>query len=331
MGDEVSRGDMVKVSRILGILAVFFIFWAGCLGAFLLLKQPGDTGTSSGPVPSVEAGPEDHTGEDDLPKPADIPAYAGEAYTEINGNKPFFSPGEITREDFEHYSDLDSLGRCGPAYASVGPETLPQETRGPIGEIHPSGWQIANYHELIEGNYLYNRCHLIAYSLTGENANEKNLITGTRYLNTEGMQPFELRVLEYVRSTGNHVLYRVTPVFSGDNLLADGVLMEGLSVEDGGRAVCFCIFAYNVQPGISIDYLTGDSRLSGEEETSAEEARSGTETEEEVYVLNNNSHRFHRPSCDSVSEMKEKNKIVSRAGREEILQQGYEPCGRCKP
>ncbi len=316
----------MKVKKIFRILIIFLILLAGCCGVFLISEQPGDTDTSSLPATPAEAGPVDQAGMD-----MDIPAYAGDAYTEINDNKPFFTPEEMTREAFERYTDLDDLGRCGPAYANVCPETLPQETRGPIGEIHPSGWQIANYHDLIDGNYLYNRCHLIAYSLTGENANEKNLITGTRRLNTEGMQPFELRVLEYVRSTGNHVLYRVTPVFEGDNLLADGVLMEGLSVEDGGRGICFCVFAYNVQPGISIDYLTGDSRLRDEEENFPEENRSGTESEEEGYVLNTNSRLFHRPSCDSVAEMKEKNKVISGADREEILQQGYEPCGRCKP
>ena len=312
-----------------------------------------------------------------------IPAYDGSPYIEINDNKPSFSAEELTTESFEYYSDLDNLGRCGAAYANVGPETMPDEERGPIGEIHPSGWQIANYHDLIDGNYLYNRCHLIAYSLSGENANEKNLITGTRYLNTEGMQPFELEVLEYIRSTGNHVLYRVTPVFEGDNLVASGVLMEGMSVEDHGKEVSFHVFVYNVQPGVIIDYSTGDNRLDlnyeyagedsdpeemvrgynqGEEDTdsgyedsdedtdpadaaekdgetesadvekSDEEIDSaGEEVSENSYVLNTNTHKFHRPYCSSVDDMKDKNKLISNESREEIIQQGYKPCARCNP
>lgn len=187
----------------------------------------------------------------------DIPEYNGDPYIELNGNQPSFSEKDLTTEVFEHYSELDALGRCGTASAKIGPETMPNEERGPIGEIQPSGWQVANYHDLIDGNYLYNRCHLIAFSLSGENANGKNLITGTRYLNTEGMQPFELEVLDYIRETGNHVLYRVTPIFEGDNLIASGVEMDALSVEDQGAGICFHVFAYNVQPGVIIDYRTG--------------------------------------------------------------------------
>ena len=287
-----------------------------------------------------------------------IPPYDRNPYIEINGNKPSFTEEELTTDSFEEYSDLDKLGRCGIAYANVCPETMPDEERGPIGEIHPSGWQIANYHDLIDGNYLYNRCHLIAYSLTGENANEKNLITGTRYLNTEGMQPFELEVLEYVRATGNHVLYRVTPVFEKDNLVASGVVMEGLSVEDHGGAVCFHVYAYNVQPGVIIDYRTGDSKLdpdydgaiaqddqeetvrkSSEEDTinndsdtqRKAEDQTGEVQPEDSYVLNTNTHKFHRPLCDSIADMKDKNKIITKESREEIIRDGYEPCGRCNP
>lgn len=168
---------------------------------------------------------------------------------------------EYTTESFETYSELDALGRCGVAYANISKDLMPTEERGEIGMIKPSGWHTVKYPEVIEDLFLYNRCHLIGYQLSGENANEKNLITGTRYLNVEGMLPFENKVAAYVRKTGNHVLYRVTPVFEGDNLVAEGVLMEAFSVEDAGKGVEFCVFAYNIQPGIEIDYATGESRL----------------------------------------------------------------------
>ena len=185
--------------------------------------------------------------------------YAGQAYEEVNNNQPFFQEEDMTTEPFETYSELDWLGRCGVAYANICLELMPTEERGEIGSVKPSGWHTAKYPDIIPDMYLYNRCHLIGYQLAGENANEKNLITGTRYLNVNGMLPFENQVAEYVKETGNHVLYRVTPQFSGNNLVADGVLMEAYSVEDSGAGVCFCVFVYNVQPGIEIDYATGDS------------------------------------------------------------------------
>lgn len=191
-----------------------------------------------------------------------IPTYSGDAYVEINSNMPFFDDDDLTTESFEIYSNLDSLGRCGVAYANVCQELLPTEERGQIGMIKPTGWHTVKYPDVIEDLYLYNRCHLIGYQLTGENANEKNLITGTRYMNVEGMLPFENDVASYVRETNNHVLYRVTPIFTGNNLVANGVLMEAYSVEDSGKGVSFCVFVYNVQPGIEIDYKTGDSKLS---------------------------------------------------------------------
>ena len=190
-----------------------------------------------------------------------IPEYNGYAYIEINNNRPFFEKEEISTEAFEIYSDLDTYGRCGTAYANVCQELMPTEERGEIGMIRPSGWHTVKYPEVIEDLYLYNRCHLLGYQLTGENANEKNLITGTRYMNIDGMLPFENEVAEYVHETNNHVLYRVTPIFEGNNLVADGVLMEAYSVEDSGKGVQFCVFVYNVQPGIEIDYKTGDSML----------------------------------------------------------------------
>ncbi len=191
---------------------------------------------------------------------SDIPDYSDQPYVVIGDNVPDFSEEEKELTDaFEYYGDLDDLGRCTVTFANVCKETQPTEKRGEIGQVRPSGWHTVKYNDLIDGNYLYNRCHLIGYQLTGENANEKNLITGTRYMNVEGMLPFEDMVDDYVDETENHVLYRVTPVFEGDNLLASGVRMEAWSVEDAGAGICFDVFCYNVQPGISIDYATGES------------------------------------------------------------------------
>ena len=189
-----------------------------------------------------------------------LPAYSEEAYVELNDNVPSFSKNDMTTKAFEKYSELDDLGRCGVAYANVCKETMPTEERGNIGMIKPSGWHTVKY-DNVDGKYLYNRCHLIGYQLTAENANEKNLITGTRYLNIEGMLPFENMVADYIDETDNHVLYRVTPIFKGDNLLASGVQMEAYSVEDKGKGVSFNVYCYNVQPGIEINYSDGTSRL----------------------------------------------------------------------
>ena len=191
----------------------------------------------------------------------EIPVYAGQPYTVIKDNVPDFTEEEKSCTDaFEYYGNLDTLGRCTVTFANVCPQTQPTEKRGTIGQVRPSGWHTVKYNDLIDGNYLYNRCHLIGYQLTGENANVSNLITGTRYLNVEGMLPFEDMVDDYVDETGNHVLYRVTPIFKGDELVARGVRMEAWSVEDAGTGICFDVFCYNVQPGIVIDYATGDSQ-----------------------------------------------------------------------
>ena len=187
-----------------------------------------------------------------------IPEYSGNPYVELNGNLPYFTDEELSTTALELYSELDSLGRCGAAYANVCKEIMPTEERGSIGMVKPTGWHTVKY-DCIADRYLYNRCHLIGYQLAGENANEKNLITGTRYLNVDGMLPFENEVADYVNNTDNHVLYRVTPVFSGDNLLASGVIIEAKSVEDNGAGVQFNVYCYNVQPGISIDYIDGQS------------------------------------------------------------------------
>ena len=333
-----------------------------------------------------------------------IPTYTGEAFIELSGNLPDFTDEEKkSTTAFESYSELDDLGRCGVAFANVCPEIMPDEERGDIGDVRPSGWDTVKYPEVIEDNYLYNRSHLIAFSLAGENANEKNLITGTRYLNQETMQIFELKVLDYVRSTGNHVLYRVTPVFEGDNLVASGVQMEAWSVEDDGEGICYNVFCYNVQPGIDINYSTGESKLSEtvaennnqeatsgndsdssseknletsseiplnqtteqsdnnsadstetgagtriSDETSKENTEANSEGKAEVnsdnssgtsyskgeqetrdFIVNTNTHKFHVPTCRSVDDMAEKNKMEYTGTIEELKEMGYTPCGRC--
>ena len=256
---------------------------------------------------------------------SDIPEYSGEPYIEINGNEPDFDQDQITDKSFEEYSQLDSLGRCQEAEASIGEDLMPTEERGSIGQIKPSGWHTVKY-DNVDGKYLYNRCHLIGYQLTAENANEENLITGTRYMNVEGMLPFENMVADYIKETGNHVMYEVTPVYDGDDLVASGVHMEGYSVEDEGEGISFNIYAYNVQPGIEIDYATGESR-----EAKDRAGDSSNETQEGEYVINTNTGKFHRPDCSSVEDIKPENKKEYTGSREELTKQGYEPCGRCRP
>jgi len=203
--------------------------------------------------------PETTSGYDRYFEHGEMPTYDGNPFIEL-AQEPFFWQDGITgKTEFEHYSELDRLGRCGVAMANLSPALMPTEERGSIGMVKPSGWHTVKYPELIEDNYLYNRCHLIAFSLAGENANEKNLITGTRYFNVQGMQVFERKVADYIWKTGNHVLYRVTPVFEDQNLVATGVIMEAYSVEDGGKGICFNVFVFNVQPGIEIDYSDGSS------------------------------------------------------------------------
>lgn len=278
---------------------------------------------------------------------SDVPAYSGKAYISVNGNVPYFTAAELTTTSFETYSDLDTLGRCGVTYACIGQDLMPTKERGSIGMVKPTGWHTVRYDDLVDGKYLYNRCHLIGYQLTGENANTKNLITGTRYLNIEGMLPFENMVADYIQETNNHVLYRVTPIFEGNNLLANGVLMEGYSVEDKGAGVSYCVFAYNVQPGIEIDYATGESKLADgaqqEEQKTAtvtptpspepekQEPVTGSEASQADYILNTNTKKFHYPTCSSVNDMKEKNKQEFFGTRDEAISNGYSPCGRCKP
>lgn len=263
---------------------------------------------------------------------AEIPVYAGSPYVELHGNEPYFTEGELTTNSFELYSDLDALGRCGTAYACIGQDLMPNEPRGEIGMIKPSGWHTVRYDTVIEDKYLYNRCHLIGYQLTGENANKKNLITGTRSFNLDGMLPFENMVYQYIVEMGRHVLYRVTPVYEGDNLVASGVVMEALSEEDEGMGIKFCVFCYNVQPGIGIDYATGESWLESpvtdgtSDDPGAKEPMDGQD-----YVLNTNTRKFHYPNCDSADRIKPKNRKEYNGTREEVIEMGYEPCKRCNP
>lgn len=291
---------MKKHRVLLPLLLAVFVLFGGCAS----LAEPG-----SAPAAAVAL--------------EDVPAFSGAPYVEIDGNQPAFSEAERTAESFETYSALDELGRCGPAFACIGQDLMPTQERESISQVRPTGWQNAEY-DFVDGGYLYNRCHLIGFQLTGENANEQNLITGTRYMNVEGMLPFENMVADYVKETGNHVLYRVTPVFEAEELVARGVQMEAWSVEDEGDGVCFNVYVYNNQPGVEIDYRTGESRAAGAEST-AEPAQ------DETYILNVRSKKFHRPDCASVDSMREENRETFHGSREALIEQGYAPCGSCNP
>ncbi len=266
-----------------------------------------------------------------------IPPFSDKEYVEVDSNIPYFLEEDLTEISFEVYSDLDELGRPGVAYACIGKDIMPIEERGEIGQFKPVGWHTVKY-DCIEDRYLYNRCHIIGYQLTGENDNIKNLMTGTRYLNVKGMLGFENMVAEYVEKTGNHVLYRVTPIYEGDNLLATGVQMEGYSVEDKGQGVCFNVFCYNSQPGIVIDYKTGDSYAleistkDDSEEVPEEESEDVTDNNIDAdYIANKNTYKFHHTWCSSVKDMKEKNKWYYNGSRDELINIGYKPCGNCNP
>lgn len=287
--------------KLLPVLLILLFVLAGCG------TKPAQKATTDAPVVEVNGYYTLET----------LPAFSDSPFVALENNTPAFTEEEKSETSYEFYSEQDALGRCGEARACIGRDLMPTEKRGEIGQVKPTGWKTARYDE-VDGKYLYNRCHLIGYQLSGENANEKNLITGTRYLNVQGMLPFENMVADYVRETGNHVLYRVTPIFEGENLLASGVEMEAESVEDGGEELSFHVYCYNVQPGIVIDYKTGDNHR---------ETESGTEE----YVLNTKSKKFHLPDCESVADIAEKNRQTYKGARNNLLAQGYEPCGRCHP
>ena len=260
-----------------------------------------------------------------------LPEFDGSAYIEINGNIPFFPEEDKNTQVFEAYSDLDELGRCGAAYANISVELMPTEKRGSISEVHPTGWHSSRY-DFVDGASLYNRSHLIAFQLAGENANEKNLITGTRFLNDVGMRPFEEMVGDYVRATDTHVLYRVTPIFEGDNLLASGVLMEAWSVEDAGESICYCIYIYNCQPGVEIDYATGDNWLDTTESSGGEDyTLTVDDGAAHDYVLNTSSQRFHLPDCTGVDDISPGNRSDYTGTRASLIERGYTPCSICNP
>lgn len=281
------------------------------------------------PETPAEPATEEPTPDFDL---SDLPAYSGKDYVALNNNIPWFTASEKVTESYETYSDLDALGRCTQVMACCGRDLMPTGDRGNISSIKPTGWVQAQY-SIVNGGNLYNRCHLIGWQLTGENANAENLITGTRYFN-ENMIPFENMIADYIKETGNHVMYRVTPVFEGNNLVASGAVMEAWSVEDEGDGVCFNVYMYNVQPGVVIDYATGESYLEadggpttpGEETTIPDDGLLH-------YVLNKSSKKIHKPSCSGVKQMSEKNKVYfddSYEALEALYDQGYTDCGTCK-
>ncbi len=258
-----------------------------------------------------------------------LPTYQSSPYTALNNNVPAFAAADHTVVSFETYGELDALGRCTEAVACIGLDLMPTEDRGSIGQVKPSGWQTIRY-DIVDGGYLYNRCHLIGFQLSGENANEQNLITGTRYMNTKGMLPFENMVADYVKETENHVLYRVTPIFEGTELVARGVQIEALSMEDNGAGICFNVYVYNVQPGIIIDYATGHSRLEGTIATVAPTLAPSASSA--VYILNTNTGKFHLPACGSAASIKEENRLeIKGQTRDQMIGHGYSPCGNCKP
>ena len=303
--------------------------------------------TLSSCFPGLEVDDED----DEAPAGNNQGAYEEEPlepYEVINGNVPYFTADEITSVAYEYYSPLDALGRCGVVHASIGKKTMPPkgDKRGDISSVYPTGWVQEKYDtDLVEGGYLYNRSHLIGWQLTDEDDNERNLITGTRYFNVEGMLPFENMVADYIDETGNHVMYRVTPDFKGANLVASGVLMEAISVEDNGEGISFCVYVFNYQPGIVINYQTGANYLGETQKpsTNGPESDTGTDSgtngnnqgpqDPEVlnYILNTNSMKFHTPTCSYASKISETNKKAYRGTRNDLIDDGYTPCSTCKP
>lgn len=275
-----------------------------------------------------------------------IPAYSGDDYIILNNNIPNFSESDLTTTSFEEYAPLDDLGRCGVAYSNIGTDIMPTEKRESISSVKPSGWHSVKY-DIVEGKYLYNRSHLIGYQLTAENANDRNLITGTRYFNATLMLPYENMVADYIKETNNHVLYRVTPVFEGNNLVATGVQMEAKSVEDNGEGIEFNVFVYNVQPGITIDYATGNSALSDEEINSTDSSNTSsasnnnsisssntpssnntTSTEETIIRGNSKSKIYHCPGQRDYENMADSDYLVNFNSEEEAISAGYRKASR---
>lgn len=256
-----------------------------------------------------------------------VPPFSNKPYVILHNNLPEFAEGDFTEKAYEYYSELDYLGRCGYAIACVGRELMPKEDRESISQVKPSGWKQAQY-DIVDGENLYNRCHLIGFQLTGENANERNLITGTRYMNVEGMLPFENMIADYIKETDNHVLYRVTPVYNGNDLVAKGVQLEAKSVEDDGEGICFHVYVYNNQPGIQINYTNGESWLIGD---NSDAMKGQTGQGDITYILNTNSKKIHLASCAQGQGISEENSDTYSGDRQQLIDRGYVPAGCCNP
>ena len=307
---------MRKLTQTLALLVLTLsLLLGGCAQ-----PAPGPSGSQSGST---------STASETAASLDDIPAFSGEPYVVIDDNQPSFTASELTTSSFESYAPLDSLGRCGVAYACISTDLMPAdgEKRGSISDVKPSGWVTAKY-DFVDGKYLYNRCHLIGWQLTAENANRSNLITGTRYMNVDGMLPFENMVADYIKETGSHVMYRVTPIFDGDDLVAQGVQMEAYSVEDDGDGICFNVFCYNVQPGVTIDYADGTNYLS-DKDAQTDSSSTSTDTASAHYVLNTSSEKYHDPSCSAVGKMSEKNRRDFTGTQAELEKEGYTPHTSC--
>ncbi len=319
-----------NITWLVALLLVLCLAFSGC--DLLSGSTPTDEIENSS-APATSSPIEQRAAE----KALGVAAFSGKPYAELNGNKPKFEDDEITDKSYEFYSELDSLGRCGYAMASIGRDIMPTEYReGSLSSVTPSGWKNKKYStELVEGGYIYNRAHLIAWQLTAETTNKQNLITGTRYMNTQGMLPFENMVADYIKETENHVMYRVTPVYDQNDLVACGVIMEAYSVEDNGEGISFNVYIYNVQPGIIVDYSNGNSWLSGE--TPATDATESTEketnnvNEEKTYIINKSNGKFHLPTCSGVKTMSEANKEERTCSAQSLIDEGYTACGTCKP
>lgn len=352
-----------KKRRTYGFLTGLLLILSVCLTSCGNQGQT-DSGKDSNTQSGTKVAAEDHSAEEkgsdseSYVTVDDVPAYSGEPYVEVNDNQPEFTEEELTTVSYEDYSELDELGRCQSAEACIGQDLMPTETRESISSVKPTGWKNKSY-DTVDGGYVYNRCHLIGFQLTGENANEENLITGTRYMNVEGMLPFEDEVAAYIKETDNHVMYRVTPVFEGDDLVASGVQMQAESVEDDGAGISFNVYVYNVQPYVVIDYRTGenwegdeiaepegkwadgteaepsdsksDSKINAKTDSAATSKAEAKDTKEQTYILNKNTKKFHKPECSGAKKIKAKNKGEYTGSRQTLIDEGYEPCGNCNP
>ena len=329
-----------KKRRTYGFLTGLLLILSVCLTSCGNQGQT-DSGKDSNTQSGTKVAAEDHSAEEkgsdseSYVTVDDVPTYSGEPYVEVNDNQPEFTEEELTTVSYEDYSELDELGRCQSAEACIGQDLMPTEARESISSVKPTGWKNKSY-DTVDGGYVYNRCHLIGFQLTGENANEENLITGTRYMNVEGMLPFEDEVAAYIKETDNHVMYRVTPVFEGDDLVASGVQMQAESVEDDGVGISFNVYVYNVQPYVVIDYKTGENWEGDEIAEPEGKWADGTEaepsdTKEQMYILNKNTKKFHKPECSGAKKIKAKNKGEYTGSRQTLIDEGYEPCGNCNP